>query len=93
MCQLSEAKKSCQFHSFLSKKTSDSSSSIIKPFVVSEGGFCPLAVGPLGPRCGQDLGQVRSPPEFTRGLKVSLGQVALHLFIPHPVKWGTGVSS
>lgn len=55
---------------------------------MSGGGFCPLAVGSPGPQCGQYLGQVGSPPKFARGLIVGLGQVALHLFIPHPVKWG-----
>lgn len=36
----------------------------------------------------EGLGDVESPPKFARGLVEDLGQVALYLFIPHPVKLG-----
>lgn len=57
----------------------------VKSFLVSGGDFC-HCVGSLGALRG--LGDVETPPEFAKGFMVDLGQVALYLFVPPPVKWG-----
>lgn len=66
------------------KKKKTKSTTRVKSFLVLGGDFC--RVDSL--RALRGLGDVETPPEFAKGFMVDLGQVALYLLVPPPVKWG-----
>lgn len=67
------------------RKKKTKSTTRVKSFLVSGGDFC-RCVDSL--RALRGLGDVETPPEFAKGFMVDLGQVALYLLVPPPVKWG-----